>query len=115
METFKKILKWSTKLFSLIILGLVFYIIGAHVVEADFSNLPILTTKETQLAISMGLLFLGTLIALKWELVGGIITILGYVGFVIVEGEMVNNMVFNLFLLSGVLNLVLYWMNRQRI
>jgi len=117
MKTFGIILKWSTKITSLVILALVFFIIGAHVVEAtaaNFSNLPeTLTNAEIIASICLGALIIGTLIGLKWELIGGILTILGYIGFMLGEGGFVGGMVFVVFLLVGISNVIIYWLNKK--
>jgi hypothetical protein len=115
MKLFKKILKWSTKIVSIAILTLVFYIIGAHIIEgiaANFSNFPeSLSNSEIIATICLGSLIVGTLIGLKWELIGGVLAIFGYIGFMIGEGGFVKGLEFNVFLIIGVLNLVLYYLS----
>ena len=117
MRTFKTILQWVTKILSVAILALIFYIIGAHVVEAvgaNFSNFPTtLSNTEIQATIGLVALILGTLVGLKWELIGGVLSILGYIGFMIVEGGFVGGLEFSVFLIIGLLNLVLYWLNKR--
>ena len=117
MKTLHNILKWSTKIVLAGILALVFFIIGAHLVEAvsaNFSNLPeTLTNTEIIASICLGSLIVGTLIGLKWELIGGILTILGYIGFIMGGGASPAGMVFIVFLLVGISNVILYWLNRK--
>ena len=117
MEILHKILKWSTKIASILILALIFFIIGAHVVEgieANFSNLPeSLTNTEIIASICLGSLILGTLIGLKWELIGGVLILLGYIGFMLGEGGLVPGMVFIVFLILGISNVILFWLNRK--
>ena len=117
MKNLQKILKWTTKIMSVVILAIVFFIIGAHVVEAigvNYSNLPEgLTNSEILASIALGALILGTLIGLKWELIGGVMAIFGYVFFMFSERGFAGGMVFVVFLLVGISNVILSWLNRK--
>jgi len=113
MNIIIKSLKWITNIASVAILALVFFIIGAHIVEG-FNDFPeTLTTKEIIASIALVSLILGTLMGLKWELIGGVLAILGYLIFMIGEGGFVGGIEFNLFLIIAILNVILYWFERK--
>ena len=113
MKTITITLKILNKVFSVGILAVVFFIIGAHFVGADYSNLPTLTAVEKMSVAALSTLLLGTLVGLRWELWGGLITILGYLGFVLIEGGIVLDEWFLYFLLSGIINVVLYFLLKR--
>jgi hypothetical protein len=118
MEKFRIILRWSTKIVSVLILGLVFFIIGAHAVEAfqsDFNNLPNgLSGQEIFGVFALGGLILGTLIGLKWELIGGLMAVVAFIAIIIQQGRFEIEFVFGTFLIIGILNIVLHFLNRRR-
>ena len=113
MEILKKILKWCTAIATLLILTLVLYIVGAHVIEG-FPNNVSLASTEIQLSVAMGALFLGALIGLKWRLTGGLLSIISFSAFAIVEGQLLLGYVFYIFLLIGISNVTLYVLNKRK-
>ena len=113
MDLIKKILNWVTKLLSIAILGIVLFIVGAHCIEGLAPIAYLLSTKEIQLSVAMGVLFLGTLVGLKWRLLGGLLTIVGYISFACFEESIMLGMLFNLFLITGVFNIILYWWSKK--
>lgn len=102
-----QILKWTTNIASTIMLLLVTYIVGAHFVEPNAFSDPGLTNKEVYMSIIMGLLFFGALIAFWRRLLGGIITIACFILFAVLNGSLMQGIVFYSFLAIGILNLVL--------
>ena len=112
MKVIKKVLLWTTNIATLAILGLVLFIVGAHVVEGFPGEIE-LTTTEIQLSVAMGLLFLGALVGLKWRLIGGLVSILSFVAFAIIQGKILLGFVFYVFLVIGISNLILHFLNRK--
>ena len=108
MKFFEKILKKITNISTIVVLTLVFYIIGAHVVDG-FPHVINFTPIEFKLAVALTGMILGVLIGLKWRLIGGIISVLSFIAFAIVEQHLILGFVFNIFLLIGISNLILYW------
>ncbi len=108
-----QILKWSTKIASIAILALVFFIVGAHLVEG-FGDFPAkLSNEEIIASFYLGALILGTLLGLKWKLIGGVLAVLGYIGFIIGKGGAVSGMVFIVFFIVGVSNITLYFLSKK--
>jgi hypothetical protein len=105
--------KWLTNMASLTLLALVSFIIISH----ESQGLPAfseLSVKEIQLFIGMGLLFAGALIGIRWRLMGGVVAVLGYAFFAIVEQTVLLGWVFNVFLLIGIINILLsQWKKRK--
>ena len=111
-QQFILIFDWVVKLISVGFLGLVTFLVGAHVLDG-FTNTVHLTSIECQLAIAMSLLFLGALIGLKWRLIGGVVSILTFIAFAIIEQRLILGFVLNAFLLIGVANMILFWLKKR--
>ncbi len=105
MRTLMQILRWTNNIATTILLVLVAYIVLAHFVDAF--AMPKLTNKEASLTLAMVLMFAGAFIAFWKRMWGGIITILSYVVFALINGNWMLGIVFYSFLAIGLVNLVL--------
>ncbi len=98
-------------LLTLILLGIVLFILGAHVVEG-FDASYILTNKEIMAGITLFFFLIGTLIGIWKKLLGAGLSIAAYIAFVFVEQQMVYNEVFGVVLLIAILNFLCYSFKR---
>lgn len=106
-------LKWTTNILSVIMLGLVIYIIGAHLIEPKAFDGFGAQPKEIYLAIAMGLMYVGAMIAFWWRAAGGVLSIAAYSAFAYLQGEWMLGWVFYVFLLIGLFNLCLGIYNKK--
>lgn len=107
MRTFMQILRWTTNIATTIMLVLVAYIVGTHLVEPNAFSGPGLSNKEIYMSVTMGLMFIGALIAFWKRILGGILSVVCFVIFAIINGTIMQGMVFYSFLVIGIVNLVL--------
>jgi hypothetical protein len=72
-------------------------------------NPVMLTTKELLLFAALIVMGAGLIISLKRELYGGLITILGYIFFAVINKSILAGPIFPLFLVAGLLYIFHWW------
>lgn len=113
MKTRLNLFKLTINIISTIMLALVGYIIVAHFLNPHELSTIILSTKEIYLSIAMGAMFLGVLVAFWKRKIGGLITILSYVVFALLQGTFASGFVFYMFIALGIANLVFGYYQRK--
>lgn len=112
MKTFMKIFRWAINIVTILLLLVTVYIVGAHIVEPMDGHNWLL--HEIYKIIAMGLLFIGSFIALWRRILGGAISVLAFAIFGLLHGDIMLGPLFYSFLVIGIVNLVLgfYYKNK---
>lgn len=91
---------------------LLILVVALMAIGEGFPSLSKLTTNELLLTISLVIMLIGLLSAWKWELLGGILILVGFLAFFLVNsfssGYLRLGYFFVLFPLTGVLFLICY-------
>lgn len=105
MKRVGNILSKISLVLSLLVLGVMLFILGAHVVEG-FDASYILTNKEIMAGITLFFFLIGTLIGIWKKLLGAGLSIAAYIAFIFIEDQIVFNVIFGTVLLIAILNLL---------
>ena len=95
--------------------GILLLLILAFLIGEELPHPTILTVDEQKLFAALFAMVAGILVALKWELQGSILTIVGYLFFALVEKKIIIGPVFPLFFIVGVLFLFCWWIDKKRV
>ena len=113
MEITRKITLWITRIVTTGVLGLVSYIILAHVWSGEMFDGLILKSSEIIALMCMVSMLVGGLMTYKWKLEGGIVMAVSYVVFAVHQGSIWLGPVFPFFLFIGIANIALWWWERR--
>ncbi|MCB0400997.1 MAG: hypothetical protein KDD41_02865 [Flavobacteriales bacterium] len=112
MKTFMQITRWVNNIATTILLVLVTYIVVAHFFSPDPPGVG-LSNHETIMAVTMGLMFTGAFVAFWKRIIGGVMTLVFYVVFSVLQGSLVEGIVFYTFIVIALVNLILGFYYRK--
>ena len=84
------IIRWIARIWGTSILAFVLFFLFAYIFETEESG-GISGIKESIVAILGIIAIIGLAIALKWEGLGGLVTITGLIGFFILRFDLISN------------------------
>ena len=84
------IIRWIARIWGTSILAFVLFFLFAYIFETEESG-GISGIKESIVAILGIIAIIGLAIALKWEGLGGLLTIVGLIGFFILRFDLISN------------------------
>ena len=108
-NTFVKIIHWVARIWGTLNLAFILLFVIAHLVGSVTGRGEKLGNPTTDFILFPLSIIIGLAIALKWELAGGVITILGIILFHISRADMGFNLLIDSLAAPGVLYL-LYWL-----
>ncbi len=97
-----KILRWTARILG----GLILVLVLLFFFGEGLPELSTLTAHESRLLFSMLLMLIGTAFAFKWELVGSLLIIFGYILFAFFNQKLLPGPVLPIFLFTGILFLI---------
>jgi hypothetical protein len=105
-----RIIRWTARIISILIISLfLLFFIGESVTEHHPNAEPIAIIN-----IVVGVLMIGGLVvAWKWEFLGGLISVIGFIGVGIVNPRSFTLPMMYLFLLPAILFLICAWKSRS--
>lgn len=105
-------IRWLARILSsLIVLMFLLFIVAHLFVDEKNSSSSGLTTTEAYMFVAVGIMLLGLILAWKWEAAGGLLAIVGYTSFAILEGDFFIAWPFTICLISAVLFLISWFLN----
>jgi len=104
-----KIIRWLARIIgSLLVLLLITFAIGE-----GFPNPFTLTLIEFLLFVAVIIMMVGQIVAWNHEGFGGLLQIIGFLFFVVVEGDIFVGPIFPLFFVTGLMYLFCWWRSRN--
>ncbi len=107
-------IRWSARGLAVLIILFFAMFILAHLVGDKKSDSDGFTPDETLMFAAVAMMLLGLIGAWKWELIGGLVTVAGYLLFAEVEGKLILPWPFLLCLINGLLFLVSWVFHRKQ-
>ncbi|MBT8287509.1 MAG: hypothetical protein HKN00_09115 [Flavobacteriaceae bacterium] len=112
-----KIILWIARVWSLLSLFFMFWMVGAHFIEALSENGGGISFNSSRESISFLFfpvcIMIGLLLAWKWEGLGGLITVLGIVGFHIIRPDLIFDPMIDGLAAPGLIFLLYWLINRN--
>jgi len=102
----QKGIMWMARISSILILLLIGFIVVMHIIEDD-------APSGMVTIVSMGSFFVGLISAWRWELIGGLIVIAGYIFFVI-NIPIIIVSPYTICLISAILFLISWYLKRKK-
>lgn len=105
-----RVVRWTARIWSTLMAGMILLIFIGEGVNSDFGPMPHLTPRETAMMIAFVIVFIGLVLAWRWEILGGSLIVLGMAAFYLLDylfsGSFPRGPVFLLIASPGVLFLV---------
>ena len=99
---------WTARGLSLLMIIFIGFFLVAHIMSGDAPKGPVTI-------LSMNAIFIGLLLAWKWEIIGGLITIFGYLFFMIDAPTIFDAILYAVCVLAAILFIISWFLKRQNI
>ncbi len=105
-----RVIHWAARIWSALMAGMILLIFIGEGIHSGFGPMPHLTPRETVMMIAFVIVFVGLVLAWRWEILGGSLLVLGMAAFYLLDylfsGFFPRGPVFLLIASPGVLFLV---------
>ena len=107
-------IRWIARISGSLILAFILFFLLAHIFGEDESGNGFQNTKEVILFLFFPIsTLIGLSLALKWEGLGGIITIVGMIGLFVIRPDLLNVIYMLLPIVPGILYTI-YWLMTKK-
>jgi len=104
-----KVMRWTARIISLLFVLLTLFFFIAEGIYSDHSK----TASTPIVSLVLGaLLIIGLCLAWKWEFLGALISLVGFIGISIVNPNALMKPLWYVFLLTAILFLRCWWLSR---
>jgi len=108
------VILWVARISGSLILAFILFFLLAHIFGEDESGNGFQNTKEVILFLFFPIsTLIGLSLALKWEGLGGIITIVGMIGLFVVRPYLINGIFMAIPIVPGILYTI-YWLMTKK-
>jgi len=105
-----RVVLWTARIWSALMAGMILLIFIGEGIHSGFGPIPQMTPRETAMMIAFVTVFIGLVLAWRWEILGGSLIVLGMAAFYLLDylfsGSFPRGPIFLIIATPGVLFLI---------